>query len=104
GKVVAYLIMLSLKDVTDSSGKKVPSITPVDSSSNDSGAALSVVFQPMALDSWLMLPPPIRNFNEAASAEEVTGFLTLKMTPGPWVNTPSTFTPRCSPKGAKYLL
>ena len=31
GKVVACLIMLSLNEATDSSGKKVPSITPVDS-------------------------------------------------------------------------
>ncbi|MCY1382477.1 hypothetical protein D9M69_705000 [compost metagenome] len=65
---------------------------------------MSVVFQPMALESSLMLPPPMRNFRLAASAAEVTGFLLLKITPGPWVNTASTFTPRCSPRGAKYLL
>ena len=41
---------------------------------------------------------------EPASAADATGFLLLKMMPGPWVNTASTFTPRCSPSGAKYLL
>ncbi|EWS58571.1 hypothetical protein Y695_04689 [Hydrogenophaga sp. T4] len=90
-------------DCNDSSGKKVPSITPVDSSSKESVAGLSVVFQPMSLESSLMLPPPMRNLSLPASAALVTGCLTVKMMPGPCVNTASTLTPRCSPSGAKYL-
>ena len=86
GKVVAYRMILSiLKDSVDSAGKSVPSMTPPDSSSYESGAGLSVTFMPSALEISLTMPPPTRNFRPARSSALLIGRLVLKTMPGPCV-------------------
>ena len=92
-----------LKDLIDSDGKKVPSATPDDSSSYDSGAGLTSGEAPSALADASEMPPPLRIFMPARSATQVTGFLTRNIWPGPCVNTPSSFTPLYSLAACRYF-
>ena len=83
---MACLMILSiLKESVDSAGNSVPSITPLDKSSKDSGAGLSVTFMSSCFEISLTMPPPTRNLRPERSSTRVMGFLVLKMIPGPWV-------------------
>src|SRR2546430_3999572 len=92
----------SLNEMIDSSGKKTPSATPLDSSSYDSGAGLTKAEAPSAFATCSAMPPPVRIFRPCTSAMPFTGFL-VNICPGPCVNTPSSFTPLYSPTFWKYF-
>ena len=92
-----------MNETIDSDGKNVPSATPDESSSYDSGAGLTNGDAPRTLAEASAMPPPVRIFSPARSATEVTGFLTRNICPGPCVNTPSSLTPLYSLAGWKYF-
>src|SRR5438034_578669 len=103
GKSVACSSTVSsLNEMIDSSGKKTPSATPLDSSSYDSGAGLTKAEAPSAFATCSAMPPPVRIFRPCTSAMPFTGFL-VNICPGPCVNTPSSFTPLYSPTFWKYF-
>ena len=92
-----------LKDLIDSDGKKVPSAMPDDRISYDSGAGLTSGEAPSALAEASEMPPPLRIFMPARSATLVTGFFARNIWPGPWVKTPSSFTPLYSLAACRYF-
>ena len=87
----------------DSSGKKMPSAMPEDRISYDSDAGLKNGDAPSTLAAASEMPPPLRIFMPARSATERTGLLTVKICPGPCVNTPSSFTPLYSFAACRYF-
>ncbi len=92
-----------LKDLIDSAGKKVPSATPEESSSYDSGAGLTSGEAPSALAAASEMPPPLRIFMPARSDTLLTCLLTVNIWPGPWVNTASSLTPLYSLAFCRYF-
>src|SRR5262249_57157171 len=90
---VAYLMIgMNLNESGDSLGKNTPSATPEDRSSYDSGAGLRIGTAPIAFATSVMTPPPRRIFSPSKSLSVLIACFTLKISPGPWVNTPSTTT------------
>jgi hypothetical protein len=92
----------SLKDTMDSRGKKTPSATPDCRSSYDSGAGFTKAEVPRAFATASAMPPPVRILSPWMSLMPETGRL-VNICPGPWVNTPSCFTPLYSPTLSKYF-
>ena len=101
-KVACSSTVSSLNEMIDSSGKNTPSATPELSSSYDSGAGFTKAEAPSALATCSATPPPVRILRPCTSPMEATGFL-VNIWPGPWVNTPRSFTPRYSPTFWKYF-
>ena len=81
----------------------MPSATPLDSSSYDldEGACSGTIFS--ALASSFVDTLGIRTFRPSKSAIVRIGRRLLKIWPGPWVNTLSTFVPACSFAFARCL-
>src|SRR5450755_1600363 len=82
-----------LNDLIDSDGKKVPSATPDDRISYESGAGLTSGEAPSARAACSEMPPPLLIFMPARSATLRTGLVAVNIWPGPCVHTPSSFTP-----------